>query len=355
MIWWLVAASPRVRILFNAGWALLWSVGYGAATLVPLGAHGVGWWLAIVGVSVLLAVAVAAVTAWSSRRFGASTEAVLSRLTADQRQQVARVWRRGPVPADPVVLTAALCLYDIVESSRQATRRSRIVAGFLIGAGVVMILVGAALSKFRTLPASGPVLVALAVVIAVLGASALGARRRRPRLAQLRAAAQSDPEVAVAVAQADPATVTRAHRLRWAIAIFAVVGVWTSAIQIGVWMSPHRAGCRAVTAVVGEVYHNRYVLLRADAVKPGGPALSQFHEISDFLRRKADGDYDADIAIHLERIAVLAAQAVGVVERARQPENATSPDALADNRHAYLVLLNALVDEEEAAQERCRR
>ncbi|TQK31852.1 hypothetical protein FBY28_4897 [Arthrobacter sp. SLBN-53] len=355
MIWWLVAASPRVRILFNAGWALLWSLGYGAATLVPLGVHGVGWWLSIVGVSVLVAVAVAVLTAWSSSRFGASTEAVLGSLNADQRRQVARVWRRGPVPADPVVLTAALRLHDIVESSRQATRRSRIVAGSLIGAGVVMILVGAALSKFRTLPGSGPVLVALAVVAVVLGASALGARRRRPRLAHLRAVAQSDPEVAAAVAQADPAPVTRAQRLRWAIAVFALVGVWTSMLKIGVWMSPHRAGCRAVTAVVGEVYHNRYVLLRADAVKAGGPALSQFQELSDSLRRKADGDYDADTALHLDRIAVLAVQAVGVVERARQPENATSPDALADNRHAYLVLLDALMDEEEAAQEQCRR
>lgn len=221
MIWWLVVASPRVRMLVNAGWALLWSLGYGAATLVPLGAHGVGWRLSIVGVSVLVAVVVAAVTAWSTHRFGARTEAVLGSLTADQRRQVARVWRRGPVPADPVVLTAALRMYDMIESSRQTTRRTRIVAGSLVGVGVVVILLGVALSKFRTLAASGPVLVAVAVVVVVLGASALGTRRRRPRLAQLRAAAQSDPEVAAAVAQADPAPVTRAERLRWAIAIFA--------------------------------------------------------------------------------------------------------------------------------------
>lgn len=34
---------------------------------------------------------------------------------------------------------------------------------------------------------------------------------------------------------------------------------------------------------------------------------------------------------------------------------ANSLDALADNQHAYAVLLNALVDEEDEAQEQCRR
>ncbi|MEH3131593.1 MAG: hypothetical protein PGN27_16720 [Mycolicibacterium neoaurum] len=256
------------------------------------------------------------------------------------------------MPADPVVLTAALRLYDIVESSRPASRRPRIVAWSLVGAGVALVLVGAALTKFRAL--SGPVLVALVVIVVMVGASAVGARRRRPRLAQLRAAAQSDPEVAAAVGQADPSAVTKAQRLRWAIVVFVTGGVWSGVLQIGVWMSPHRAGCRAVDAVVGEVYDNRDVLLGADALKPDGPALSRFQDVSDSLRHSADSDYDADIALRLDRIAVLAAQAVGVVERARQPDQANSPDALADNQHAYNVLLNALVDEELDAQQQCR-
>ncbi len=355
MGWWLVVAPMRVRILFNAGWALLWSFGYGAATLVPLGAHGVGWWLSIVGVSVLVAVAVALMTAWSSRRFGARTEAALSGLTADQRRQVARVWKRGPVPADPVVLTAALRLYDIVESSRPASRRAQIVAWSLVGAGVAMALVGAALTKFRALQTSGPVLVSLVVIVVMVGASALGARRRRPRLAQLRAAAQSDPAVAAVVGQADPSAVTKAQRLRWAIAAFVIGGVCAGVLQIGILMSPHRAGCRAVDAVAVKVYDNRDVLLAVDALKPDGPALSRIQDVSDSLRRSADGDYDADIALRLDRIAGLAAQAVIVVERARQPDQANSPDAVANNQHAYNVLLNELVDEELDAQQQCRR
>lgn len=49
----------------------------------------------------------------------------LDGLSVEQRRQLSRVLRRGAVPSDPAVLTAAVRLHDLGEHYRLARRRRR--------------------------------------------------------------------------------------------------------------------------------------------------------------------------------------------------------------------------------------
>lgn len=358
-MWWvMIGASSRTRWLLHAVWGFGWTAGYAALTLIPLGVQGYRWWAPIIGFALLAGLAVGALAAWMDRRVVASYAAVLDGLTADQRGQVTRIWRRGPVPTDPMVLTAALRLHDLSESYRRGNQSRRKTGVVLIVIATVLLVVST-FGTDRHVPGTALGFLAIgAFLVAAPTATALRARRLQPRLAQLRAAAQSDPVVAAAVAQpvASAAPLTRGQRLRWVVAVLALVGVCVGALEIAIAVSPHRVGCRAVNAVVTEVYRGRDDLLAADAVGPAGPSLARYQEWSDSLRRMAaDGDSDPDAGLYLHRIAVFAAQIVGVVERARQPDQAGSATALAESQHTYFVLIKALVDEEGYAQEHCRR
>jgi hypothetical protein len=61
------------------------------------------------------------------------------------------------------------------------------------------------------------------------------------------------------------------------------------------------------------------MVFAANALGPDGPPLSKYQDWSDSLRRRAtEADSDPETALYLHRIAVVAANIVGVVERSRQ-------------------------------------
>lgn len=350
----MAVASPRTRALVTAGWAFVWSLGYAATTLVPLGVHGYRWWVPIVGSALLIGLALGLLTVWTDRSVPGSYAPVLEGLTTDQRQQVSRVWQRGPVPSDPAVLTAVLRLHAVFVRQRQGNRRRRITGAVLVGLGTV-ILATSAFSEAHQVSFSAVMFLLIGVfIVAAPTATAIQAKRRHPRLAQLNAAAQSDPAVAAAVARpAAPVPATRGQRVRWAAAAITLAAIGVGALESAQAMSPHRAGCRAVDAVVKEIYQDRGYLLADDAVGPGGASVSRFQQWSESMRRHAtEADGDPTTTPHLDRIADLAAQAVTVVEQAREPGSVTP---LADSQNTYLGILNQLVAEEGPAQDQCRR
>lgn len=357
MFWWLAVAPPRTRWLFSAGWAFVWSLGYAAATLTPLGAHGYRWWVPIIGFTLLMALAIAVLTMLLDRSTASGYRAVLDGLTSEQRRQVGRVWGRGPVPTDPAVLTAALRLHDLLERQRQGNRRRRITGVVLVGIATVM-LVATAISQHHTVSGSAVLFLLLGVMmVAAPTATALRARRQQPRLAQLRAAAQSEPTVAATVSRPTPPvpSVTGRHRLQWAAAVVTIAVIYVGALVIAMELTPHRAGCRAVNAAVKEIYQDRNTLLTANAVAPNGPPLSQFQQWADSLRRHAaEAASDPATAPRLDRIADLAAQAVTLVDQARRDAQTNSLSAT-DRQSTYLDIVSQLVAEEGAAQGECRR
>lgn len=356
-MWWMTtAASATTRWLLNAAWAFIWTVGYGALTLVPLGVHGYRWWLAIIGFALLVGLAVGGLSAVLNRRFVASYAAVLEGLTADQRRQVTRIWRRGPVPADPMVLTAALRLHDLVERYRR-DNQSRRKSGLVLVVISMVLLVVSTIGAHQQVPATALGSLAIGVfLVAAPTATALRARRLQPRLAQLRAAAQADPQVAAAVASPAEraAPFSRRERLSWAAAALVIAVLAVAALAIAESISPHRTACRAVSAVASENYQDRYFVLADDEVGPGGPPLSKYQQWAESMRRHAtEADDDPAVAPHLDRIADLAAHAVSVVEQARQPGSVTP--LAADSQSTYLGTVSQLVAEEGPAQELCRR
>ena len=355
-MWWLMTVTAHTRWLLNAAWAFAWSLGYAALTFIPLGVHGYRWWWGIIGSALLMGAAVGALAAWLDRRTAASYAAVLDGLTPDQRRQVTWIWRRGPVPTDPMVLTASLRLHNLgehYERRRQYNRKTGVVLVILAMTIVVTSLIGSR----HDVPVTGLALLAIGVYyLAAPTMTASRARRRQPRLDLLRAAAQADPQVAAAVARpAEPAAPLPARqRVVWAALVIAVVGIAMFTYQIAITKSPHRAGCRAVDAVVSEVYHGSDYLLADDAVRPGGPPLSQYQQWAESMRGHAtDADGDPATAPHLDHIADLAAQAVTTVEQARQ--STQSESSLADSQTTHRRIMAELVAEDGLAQDQCRR
>lgn len=234
MRWLMAQASLRTRWLVTAAWAFVWAVGYGAATLIPYGVSGFRWWVPIVGFSLGMALVTGAVVAWSERGVAASYAAVLEGLTTKQRRQIAQVWRPGAVPSDPAVLTAALRLHDLAERYRLGKRRRRTVGAVLVCIATVM-LVATVVSARHTFSASTLMFLLVgAMLVAGPTLAALRATRRRPRLAQLRAAAAADPSVAAAVANpATPAApLSRTQRRWWAVATVTLALVYVGALEI---------------------------------------------------------------------------------------------------------------------------
>lgn len=358
MRWRLAVSSPRTRCWFSAGWGFLWCFGYASVTLIPLGARGYRWWLPIVGFSLLVGLSTGALTAWMERGVAASYAAVLDGLSADQRRQVAKVWRSGPVPTDSAVVIAVLRLHGLLDRYRQASRSRRVAGTVLVGIATVMLVAAAIADRHAVSPSAVMFLLLGVLMVAAPTATALRSRRQRPRLAELRAAAQAGPVVAAAVAQpvAAAAPLTRAERVRWTVAAVFLAAVCVVALQVAMTHSPRRTACRAVNAVVSEIYRDRDSLFAAGALGPDGPPLSEYQDWSESLRRRAsEADSDPATALYLHRIAVLGAQIVGVVERARQLGQADSATTLADNQRAYVAFIDALVAEEGHALDQCRR
>ncbi len=150
----------RTRWLILSVWLFLLACGAAVMVLWPLGTRGWHWWVPIVGVAAVGGLGGGAAVTLSARASWASYAAVLAGLDRDQRRQLARVWRRGPVPADTDVLTAALRYHALSKQYRLRTQKRRR-RGALLG-GIAAVAV-ACLQLYADQSGALPLLVGCAV------------------------------------------------------------------------------------------------------------------------------------------------------------------------------------------------
>lgn len=352
---WAVRCSKRARWIVLSAWCGLWLPGYSALQLIRYGygSHQWAWWLLWAAASAGLCLLIGWFSVVNGRQVLATQREAIAGLDQQQRRQLARVWRRGPVPEDPAVLAAALRFHDLSEQYRRRSLRRRKVAA-AIALLYVPILIWAYLAHQVTV--AGVLMVAYWAIFGFFSLwPDLRAKLRRPRLTELHAAAQQDPSVSVAVADRITAA-PRPKMRRWMVAVIVVVAVaYAGTVVVAIEFSPKKRGCRAADSVIDRLYTERDWFW-TNNIGGGGRPLEDYQQLAKRLRRYASdvGDYTA-VAPHMNRIADLVDQEVVLVGQARQPAAAPGQDdPLADAQTAYVHLLKTIADEETQLQQACR-
>ncbi len=286
-------------------------------TLLPPG-HWSPPWPAWISVSFLIATGMllaAPVTALSQPAVN-SYSAVLHGLTSAQLGAVGQALRGKLIPTDRAVLAAAVRAMDLAQAYRDRVTRAQ-----RWGSWVMIAMFAVALPVLQVVddrPRSAVMYVVLGVFMLVTQlVPELLRRSRAPRLVELRAAAEANPEVAAIVADAvHPALPTARERLMQVGLVVAML----VPVSVGAWFVGGAVGvdCRSATAVVVDIHDHRELLDPA-LIGPGGPELSEYQEWGRRLQRRADQVSDPGVAQPLRDIADLSAVAVALVEQARGP------------------------------------
>ena len=337
---WYNTAPWWARGLVNSAWLTVWSLLFGWAVLRPEYHWSTPWpiWVDAIGLAIFGLVAGIPITLLG-RPVVRTYATVLEGLTAAQRTATARALRRGPVPTDPAVLTAAVRASDLARAHRnRVTPTGRRLTWVLIGLFAVPL---PAVEFMTDQPRLAVMFLVLAVMMVVAQVWPAWVRRRRaPHLAQLRATADADPEIAAAVAHAVPPAVptTREHLLR-----IGVILVLLAAAMLATLFFTQESGrdCRTARAAVGYIADHQD-LLDPGQIGPGGPALYKYHAWSAQLGRYADEVADPGISSHLHQISDLSAEAVSIVEQARTP--GLSDDSVEIRTASYTNIIQRLVD-----------
>lgn len=348
---WYNTAPWWARWLVISAWVTVWSLVFCWAVLQQQYHWWTPWpaWVTATGVAVFGLLAGIPITLLT-RPVVNTYATVLNGLTAEQRTAVARAVRGEPIPTDPAVLTAAVRAMDLAQAYRdRVTPAQRRLSWVLIGLFGVVLTV---LEFIGDRPLLALVYLGLAVMLVVFQVWPAWIRRRRgPHLARLRAAAEDDPEVAAAVAQAVAPAIPTA-RQRWLrvglVLLLAVAGgagtAWLSSVS--------SRECRTARTVVVYISDHRD-LLDPGRIAPGGPDLSEYRAWSAQLGRYADRVDDPAIGGHLQQISDLSAEAVEIVEQARTP--GMSNGEIGIRKMSYLNIAQRLVDADTQLLDECKR
>lgn len=347
---WYNMAPWWARWLVTSAWMSVWFLFFCWAVFQPQHLWQTPWpaWVVVAGLAafgLLAAIPSTLITQPVVNTYAT----VLNGLTGPQRTEVARALRSEPIPTDPAVLTAAVRASDLARAYRnRVTPARRRLLWVMIGIFAVVLPV---LEFLADRPRLGLVCLAAAVVVLVAQAGPEWVRRRRePHLAQLRAAAAADPQVAAAVAQAVPPAVPTA-RDRWLrIGLVVVVAV---AAGLAVTFASQVSGRSCRTAHAAAVYIGDHRdLLDPNRIGPGGPDLAEYRAWSEQLERYADRVGGPGIGQHLQQIADLSADAVSLVEQARAPGASNGSDGM--RKVDYLNTVQRLVDADTQLVEDCK-
>jgi len=342
--------SLRTRWLIISGALFLWLFAFSSVRLIGVGYgihHGL-WWLTWATVSAAVSVTMGWIAVFSNRQIIATQREAIAGLDEQQYQQARRIWKPGPIPADPTVLIAVLRLHNLSEVYRRRTLRVRFILAVVVGVrSFAVILLDAGSHGYLAISLN---VVFWAACLLTLFWPDIRAKRRQSRLLQLRAAADQDPDVAAAVAEA----ITPAPKPRWWwIAIVLVVAlVYGLALGAAYDLSPRERSCRAAHAAMYAIYSNRGWYWNTN-IGPGARPLSDYQLMAQQLHDKATATADFPrITPHAQRIAELADHAATVVGDTRQ-QSAPDPDTLAHNQTDYARTLDAIAAEEKILRQAC--
>lgn len=345
--------AERTRWLIASGLMFTWFFGNSARELIRAG-YGVGgwpWWLLAAATAAVVSLATGWISILTARPVIATQREAVAGLDDQQLKQVARAWKRGPVPGDPEVLVAVLRRRDLSEHYRRRTLRLRLVIAVIIGAwAFVSVLTRTTGQRIGT---TVLILALWAVCLLALFRPEIRTRLRRHRLMQLRAAADQDRQISAAIA--DPVTPAPRPKWRWWMVAYVVVIALAYGGLFGAayYFSPKQRSCKAAQAVVHEIYANRDWFWTTN-IGPTGRPLADYQHLAQQLHDKATAAAGfPEIAPHARRIAELADQASVSVSTARQQIKEISPDTLGHNQSEYVRILDEVANEEKPLTQAC--
>jgi hypothetical protein len=319
------------RWLVSALWCAVWIIPFGIL-LVPDFLANLGRTYGMASLVAFSVVASGLITL-VQRPLQRSFAAAVAGTTRDQRSRIVKALRRGDVPADPQVLTAAIRIGDLRTAYRDRLPRwlrtqQRWSPVLYIAVGVLEFLVNDTWRRWFW--------VALTIGLAAQAAWAWQRMKRSTENLERLRAASGSTLVDTAGASLPP------QRLWASLSVMVALGVGLAAMTFLAYQP--RPGCRTADAVVAFIYANRDILT-TDLAATDGDRLSGFQRWSDQLQDYSQRDSARDIAPRLRRIAELSTQVVALVRTARsiQP-GGLSPDLIT----TYRDRVGQLIDEDNA-------
>lgn len=277
-------------------------------------------------------------------------------LTPQQQKSAIAAVRRGDIPADPTVLSAAVRVGALSVTSLRRGAKQQKWSRWLVP---LLYLIPGVWNLVDGDTRKGALWAGFALYFAVyLNVWSYRTRQVSDHVSQLRAAAVKVPEAAGVLAE----TAGGAHlppRWQWqslplvvvSVAFFVVAGYFWGAPTLS-HSSAHHQDCETVPQVY-EFVNRHPEMLNAERIMPGDPGLPAYQEWANQLHTFAGSVHWSALAQHLDRVADLATHAVSVVNATRESPN---PQASAHSHEAdYQNTATAIVTEVGEAITVCRR
>jgi hypothetical protein len=340
----MIVAPWWVRWLVNAATLAAWLI-LVCALFIPNFFGALGWaWsgFSVLGFSLLATLLLTV----ANRPMVQLYKAAVAGLDTTQRAAAVKSLRRGKIPADPEVLTAAIRLGAVSSAyQRRASRLQKSAKWWLPALWLVVVVMAFLTNGIR----QGLIWTVLAVLLLVRWEVLQRRGRRLPgNLELLRSAA--GPE-ATPVDEIAAATTPQRFWVSLLIAIVGGVGIG-AAFYVSQRPTPD---CRTANDVVAYI-HDHPDMLDPRLITVGGPGLDNYQDWSNRLQDYPRRVSTTDLATHLRRIADLSTRAVSLVRQARpDPSDSPSPDDATHLQYEYHDVIERLIDEDTALVTDCRR
>jgi hypothetical protein len=263
--------------------------------------------------------------------------------------------RKGEIPTDPGVLTAAIRLGGIFHTRR--SRRSSSIASVVVAVG---LFTAAGIYLAATAVGVGDVGRAVAWIVLALIAVGLAVwdHHRGPRiaanLAALRGAADDAGLDTATQSEQSVTAITRRRVFIWIYGVGAVVLACFTAVALGV--SRPSPDCRATRDIVNYLSDNRAIITAypATSPRPSGQTVADYQRMVDQLHAYTDPASSPQVAPHLHRIGELSTQALAVVREAQRATGAPTDRAQLQRATTYTSTIQRIIDEENTLIGTCR-